>query len=114
MERMRDEERARHWGLERWTVFNGAETCSGCAYLDGRIFFAGEGPYPTLHITCRCGRLPVDLTGISGVALMRLVLEARKNGREADALLAEAHRRRGEPTVDVPRPVSPSDQRRGA
>jgi hypothetical protein len=75
-------------------VFKGAEVCDGCRFLDGRVFFAFEGPRPTLHINCRCGRLPVETVGMSGVALIRLVLEARANGRQARFLKEEAQRRR--------------------
>ena len=83
-------------GIERWTVFRDSEVCDGCAFLDGRAFFAFEGPQPNLHTNCRCGRLPVETDGLSGVALIRLVLEARANGRAARFLEEEARRRLGD------------------
>jgi hypothetical protein len=80
------------FGLDRWTVFPASEVCEGCRFLEGRVFFVFEGPRPMLHPGCRCGRLPVETAGLTGVALMRLVLEARSNGRQA-RFLEEAARR---------------------
>jgi hypothetical protein len=93
MERAR-QELSERFGLERWTVFPGAEVCAGCRFLDGRVFFSFEGPQPPEHTNCRCGRLPVKTNELRGVALIRLVLEARANGREAEFLTDEAARRR--------------------
>lgn len=88
------------FGLERWTVFPASEVCQGCRFLEGRVFFAFEGPRPMLHPGCRCDRLPVKTAGMSGVALMRLVLEARSNGRQARFLEEEAKRRLAEDRRD--------------
>jgi hypothetical protein len=81
------------FGLERWSVFPASEVCDGCRYLEGRVFFAFEGPHPALHPGCRCGRLPIETAGLSGVALIQLVLKARANGRQARFLEEEAKRR---------------------
>jgi hypothetical protein len=94
------QEISQRFGIERWTVFDGAEVCAGCRFLDGRVFFAFEGPQPTLHVGCRCGRLPVDISGMSGVALIRLVLKARANGRQARFLEVEARRLSQDERVD--------------
>ena len=82
------------FGIERWEMSSIPPHCRGRRYLDGRVFFAFEGPRPELHINCRCRREPVDLSGVTGARLIRLVLEATRNGREARFLEEEATRRR--------------------
>lgn len=82
------------FGIERWETSGIPEICAGCRSLESRVFFAFEGPRPELHINCRCRREPVDVSGLSGVGLIRLELEATRNGREARFLEEEATRRR--------------------
>jgi hypothetical protein len=99
MERAR-QEIANGLGLERWTVFGSSEVCDGCLFLAKRVFFAVEGPRPPLHPNCRCSRLPVAIAGMSGVQLIRLVLEARANGRATRFLMEEDRRRSAEDRID--------------
>lgn len=101
----------RQWGLERWEAKDSIRTCRGCAFLDGRVFFAFEGPRPELHPDCRCTRVPVSTDRLAGVELIRLVLEARANGRAADFLEQEAKRLRLAPRV--PRRERPARDRLG-
>jgi hypothetical protein len=82
------------FGIERWETSGIPEICAGCRSLEDRVFFAFEGPRPELHINCCGKRGAVDVSGLSGVALIQLVLEARSNGRQARFLEEEATRRR--------------------
>ena len=81
-------------GLEQWGASDDGRVCAGCRYLEGRIWFSTEGPRPPLHNGCRCVRRRLDADALHGAALMRIIVEAFRNGRQARALLDEAQDRR--------------------
>ncbi len=43
--------------FEVWATADDERTCPECAPLDGEVWEAGSGIYPTLHPNCRCRRL---------------------------------------------------------
>ena len=81
-------------GIERWEAADDGRVCAGCEFLEGRVWFTVEGPRPPLHSGCRCVRRWVDVDALHGLALMRVIVAAFRNGRRAEALLAEASERR--------------------
>jgi hypothetical protein len=81
-------------GIERWGASDDGRVCAGCRYLEGRVWFSAEGPRPPLHDGCRCVRRRVDVEALHGAALMRVIVEAFRNGGNADALAADARDRR--------------------
>ena len=42
--------------IERWETAGDERTCPECAPLHGRMWQAGDGPAPPLHVNCRCRR----------------------------------------------------------
>jgi len=81
-------------GIERWEAADDGRVCAGCEFLEGRVWFSVEGPRPPLHSGCRCVRRWVDVDALHGLALMRVIVAAFRNGRQAESLLAEASERR--------------------
>jgi len=81
-------------GIERWEAADDGRVCAGCEFLGGRVWFTPEGPRPPLHSGCRCQRRWVDVDALHGLALMRVIVAAFRNGRQAESLLAEASERR--------------------
>jgi hypothetical protein len=80
--------------IERWEAADDGRVCAGCEFLEGRVWFSAEGPQPPLHSGCRCVRRWVDVDGLHGLALMRVIVAAFRNGRHAESLLAEASERK--------------------
>src|SRR5688572_13236774 len=80
-------------GIEQWGANDDGRVCAGCRYLNGRVWFTVEGPRPPLHRYCRCVRRRVDVEALHGAALVRVIVQAFRNGRNADALAAEARDR---------------------
>jgi hypothetical protein len=81
-------------GIERWEAADDGRVCAGCEHLEGLVWFSVEGPRPPLHPGCRCVRQWVDVDALHGAALTRVLVAAFRNGRHAEALLAEAWDRR--------------------
>ncbi len=42
---------------EMWLAAADDRVCARCAALAGNLYRAGEGPYPPLHLFCRCRRV---------------------------------------------------------
>lgn len=79
--------------METWRI-GSSFACHGCLWLAQRgVFPAGVLP-DKLHIGCRCyGPEPVSVEGMTAVVMLRLGVEARRNGADADNIIAEARRR---------------------
>jgi Phage Mu protein F like protein len=41
----------------RWQTMEDERVCPECGPLDGFVWEDGDGPYPPLHVNCRCTRL---------------------------------------------------------
>lgn len=83
------------WAVERWEVKQDGRVCAGCRFMANRLFLVGEGPRPPLHDGCRCWRATVDLSGLTGEALIALAATVARNGARGEDLVLEARQRRG-------------------
>lgn len=42
---------------EQWRTASDERVCPECGPINWLVWKQGEGPYPPLHVNCRCGRV---------------------------------------------------------